>query len=141
MVTHLLDTSVYSQRIRKAPDSAVITRWQELGDALLAISSVCEAELLFGLTKRGSDRLWLEYEEFLKDHLTQIPFGSAEASVYAEAKDSLVAAGTHIGELDLMIGATALAHGLVLATLNIRHFQLIDELEVEDWGSNLPSDQ
>ena len=119
MVTHLLDTSVYSQRIRKAPDSAVITRWKELGDALLAISSVCEAELLFGLTKRRSDRLWLEYEEFLKDHLTQIPFGSAEARVYAEAKNRLMAAGTPIGELDLMIGATALAHGLVVATLNI----------------------
>ena len=134
MITHLLDTSVYSQRIRRAPDPKVMTRWQNLGDASLAVSSVCEAELLFGLERRDSARLWLEYEEFLMDHLTQIPFDSAEARVYAKTKDRLFTSGTPISELDLMIAATAIAHGLVLATLNVRHFQLIYELEVENWG-------
>lgn len=69
MITHLLDTSVYSQRLKRKPIQAVVRRWSELGDAQLAISTICEAELLFGLKKKNAPRLWTEYEQFLKNRL------------------------------------------------------------------------
>jgi len=49
-LTHLLDTSVYCQPLKPTPVEGVVRRWRKLGDASLAISVVCEAELRFGLS-------------------------------------------------------------------------------------------
>jgi tRNA(fMet)-specific endonuclease VapC len=38
-----------------------------------------------------------------------------------------------IGVEDLLIGATALSHGYTIVTANIRHFQRIPNLQVENW--------
>lgn len=134
MLTHLLDTSVYSQRLKPKPVQAVIDRWSSLGNSVLAISSCCEAELLFGLEKKGSRRLWIEYDEFLRDQLTLIPFGYVEAREYARLRHHLSASGDPVAGMDLMIGATALANGLILATLNTSHFSRMPGLKVEDWS-------
>lgn len=48
-VTHLLDTSVYSQPIRKKPVQAAMDRWQAVGDTAVVSSVICEAEVLFGI--------------------------------------------------------------------------------------------
>jgi tRNA(fMet)-specific endonuclease VapC len=134
MLTHLLDTSVYSQRLRPRPLKSVVGRWKMHGNATLAISACCEAELLFGLEKKGSERLRTEYVEYLKDRLTLIPFGYKEAGQYAKLRAHLSARGDPVADLDLMIAATAVANGLILATLNIKHFQKIPGLQVEDWS-------
>jgi tRNA(fMet)-specific endonuclease VapC len=135
MLTHLLDTSVYSQRLRPRPVKNVIKRWKDLGNASLAIAACCEAELLFGLEKKGSVRLWTEYEKYLKDQLTLIPFGYMEAVQYAKLRARLTNLGKPVADFDLMIAATAFANGLTLATLNIRHFENIPNLQVEDWST------
>jgi tRNA(fMet)-specific endonuclease VapC len=134
MLTHLLDTSVYSQRLKPKPSGEVIKRWGLLGNSVLAISSCCEAELLYGLQKKGSKRLWTEYEDYLKDQLTLIPFGYAEALEYGRLRSHLVMTGETIADMDLLIGATALANGLILATLNPAHFVRMPGLKVEDWS-------
>jgi len=40
----------------------------------------------------------------------------------------------YVNPLDLLIAVTAKAKGLILATLNIRHFNIIPGLAVEDWS-------
>lgn len=134
MLTHLLDTSVYSQRLRPHPLAPVVRRWTELGNSALAISACCEAELLFGLEKKGSERLWTEYGEYLKDRLTLIPFGYKESGQYAKLRNILTGRGDPVADLDLMIAATAISNGLVLATLNLKHFEKVPGLQVEDWS-------
>lgn len=134
MITHLLDTSVYSQRLKRRPIDSVVRRWAANGDNRLAISTICEAELLFGLEKKGSERLWCEYKEFLKDKLVILPLDRKAIEAYAEVKAILLSQGRSVGEMDLLIGATALANGLRLATLNLRDFSKIPGLVVEDWS-------
>lgn len=134
MLTHLLDTSVYSQRLRRLPAPEVVRRWAELGDGKLAISTICEAELLFGLEKKNSQRLWAEYDHYLKHKLIVLPLDRAVIGAYARLKAELQNAGVSIAEFDLLIGATALANGLKLATLNTKHFTKIPGLVVEDWA-------
>ena len=56
-VTHLLDTSVYSQRLKPQPHLHAISRWDQLGDSQVVTSTICEAEVLFGIAKKGSTRL------------------------------------------------------------------------------------
>jgi tRNA(fMet)-specific endonuclease VapC len=133
MITHLLDTSVYSQRLKRRPLRKVVRRWSDLGDAKLAISTICEAEILFGLEKKNSGRLWTEYEHYLKHKLVVLPLDRQAIEAYARLKAELQTSGLTVGEFDLLIGATALANNLKLATLNAKDFVKIPGLEVEDW--------
>lgn len=132
-ITHLLDTSVYSQRLRPRPLPGVVRRWRALGDAALAIPAMAEAELLYGLEKKQSDRLWREYRDFLEDRLTVLAVDKAVAAVFGRLKAEKEAAGAPRADFDLWIAATALHHGLILATLNGRHFHDLSGLRVEDW--------
>lgn len=132
-LTHLLDTSVYSQRLRPKPDPGVVKRWQSLGDHRLAISSICEAELLYGLEKRQSPRLWQEYGAALKNALTVLPVDQSVAAIYARLKIRQEAIGEPRADFDLLIAATAISHGLKLATANPKHFANLPGLTVEEW--------
>lgn len=134
MITHLLDTSVYSQRLKRRPVKAVVQRWSTVGDTRLAISTICEAELLFGLEKKGSKRLRTEYGHYLKHKLVVLPLDRQVIEIYARVKAEMQAEGVSVAEFDLLIGATALANQLTLATLNLRDFAKIPGLDVEDWG-------
>jgi predicted nucleic acid-binding protein len=64
-ITHLLDTSVYSQPLKLAPHPGVVARWQALGDARLAISVITEAEVRYGLMLKGSAKLEAAYERMV----------------------------------------------------------------------------
>lgn len=55
------------------------------------------------------------------------------ADVHAELFANLRRAGTLIGAHDMMIAATALAHGLVVVTHNVGEFGRVEALRVEDW--------
>lgn len=134
MPTHLLDTGIYSQRLRPRPLVQVVERWKKLGDDALAISSVCEAELLYGLEKRNSKRLWTEYREFLENRLLLLPVDKTVAAIFGRLKAGQERLGRPRADFDLLIAATALAHGLILATLNSRHFGDLPGLSVEDWS-------
>lgn len=134
MISHLLDTSVYSQRLRPRPLPSVVDRWRRLGDSSLAISGICEAELRYGLARRKSERLWREYHDFLENRLVLLPVDKAVADIYGEIKAAMEVRGKPRADFDLLIAATALSHRLVLVTLNPRHFDGIPGLTVEDWS-------
>lgn len=88
----------------------------------MAISAICESELLYGLKKRNSSRLWTEYHTYLENKLLILPVDQTVAKVYAQLLVESEAMGQSRGDLDLFIAATALANGLQVATLNQKHF-------------------
>jgi len=100
----------------------------------LAVAAVSEGELLFGLRKKGSRRLWLEYEEFLRGKLLLLPYGEAEAREFAEIKADLVRRGIPKGDADIQIAATAQTNGLIVATLNGKDFEPMAGVAAEDWS-------
>lgn len=132
--THLLDTSVYSQPLKRSWVQPAINRWRALGDQVLCVSAICEAELLQGLEHHRSQRLWQIYDQHLKGRLEVIPFDRLAAEAYARIYASERKAGRERPDFDLLIAATAKAHHLILATLNTRHFEGIEGLAVEDWS-------
>ena len=81
--THLLDTSVYSQPLRRAPLQSVERRWRDLGDDRLCTSVICEAELLAGLEARSSKRLWRAYRNILETRIPVIDVDRDVAHAYA----------------------------------------------------------
>ena len=55
------------------------------------------------------------------------------AQAYGPIRAALEKAGTPIGANDLLIAATAVAHGLTLVTHNTREFSRVVGLAIEDW--------
>ena len=59
----------------------------------------------------------------------RLPFGDREAELFKQLRGQKV----RIGSMDLKIAATALAHGALLLSANLRDFQQVPNLHVEDW--------
>lgn len=133
-ITHLLDTSVYCQPLKRVWSPSAVRRWRALGDDSVCISSICLAELLQGLESRHSPGLWSRYEEYLNGRLPVLPVDERVAETYAKLYASQRRAGTLRPQMDLLIAATASAHGLVVATLNAKDFSGIEGVAVEDWS-------
>ena len=132
---YLLDTRVYSQALRRKAVPQVIQRWQETGDANCAISIVTSAEVEWGLHKLAEAAVWTRYELLLKPRLSVLPTDAKVWNHFARMKAVQASQGKPIADLDLLIGATAAAHGLIVATCNLRHFAQVDGLQVEDWSA------
>ncbi len=62
-----------------------------------------------------------------------LPFGLAEARRAAQIRAALEVAGTPIGPYDVLIAATALAHGGTLVTHNVQEFDRVAGLPLVDW--------
>ena len=136
-MTYLLDTTVYSQPLKRLPLESVIRRWREVGDAACTVSVFCEMEVLQGIYMSGSERLQRLYSTVLDGKLTLLDFTIKEAEIYARLQSQAVQLGVTRPTIDLCIAATALRHGLILATLNAKDFTGIPGLQVEDWGEEL----
>lgn len=54
--------------------------------------------------------------------------------LYGENKSLLEEQGKMIGEFDLMIGSCAVHHNLVMVTSNLKHFDHIPNIKLEDWA-------
>ena len=133
MKRYMLDTDISSYVIRKRPDS-VRARFGELDSGQLCISVVSEAELLYGVKAKGSPRaLASMVADFLR-RLHVLDWSRAAAQHYAGIRTKLEAAGTPIGNMDLMIAAHARSAGAVLVTNNEKHFRRVEGLKVENWA-------
>ena len=133
MITHLLDTSVYCQPLKKQPHPSVIQQWMRVGDSALCTSIFCETEILQGLELKNSEKLWQAYREILKERLPILPFDMRVAETYARLQADSIKHGLTRPIFDLLIASTAIAHELILAACNYRDFVSIPDLRVEDW--------
>ena len=61
------------------------------------------------------------------------PFDENAAEEYGRLRAYLEAQGTPIGHPDTQIAAIALANDLTVVTGNVRHFQRVPGLAVENW--------
>lgn len=121
---HLLDTDTASYLI-KAKSPAIEAKLAALVPAMVCISVMTRAELLYGLKRLPPDhRLHLAVRQFLKIVRT-LPWEADAADWYAEIRHHLVSTGQPIGEMDMMIAAHALSAGAVLVTNNSRHYERI----------------
>jgi tRNA(fMet)-specific endonuclease VapC len=131
----LLDTSVYSQPIKRHPLPSVIARWKAGNESDYAVSAICEMELLYGVRLSGSASLERAWQAILRGRFPVLAFDADCAARYASLQAGFVAAGKTKPVFDLMIAATALVHSLELATCNPRDFEGITGLRVADWSA------
>lgn len=54
--------------------------------------------------------------------------------LYGENKAQLEGVGRMIGDFDLLIGSCAIYHDLIMVTSNLKHFDHIPDIKLEDWA-------
>lgn len=134
MTGYLLDTNVLSELMRKRPSPAVVRRVQGLARRELFTSSLCFMELRFGAARHPKGvGLWERIREEIEPLVSILPLGYEEATRAGEVLADLEARGTLIGLEDVLIGSTALVHGISVATRNVKHLERIEGLVVENW--------
>ncbi len=128
---YLLDTNTTSFII-KGNIPAVRHRLVRVPMAQVAISTVTEGELHYGVARRPDARqLQALIHEFLL-RVAILPWDSAAAQEYGRLRATLEREGRPMGNLDMMIGAQALALDMVLVTHD-QAFRRINKLKIEDW--------
>jgi len=133
-MSYLLDTSVFSQPLKKLPNLKTLERWEREGDSRCQTSIVVVSEILWGIKAAESDRLRHGYHTLLEDRLDVLPTDESVWHQFATMKARQRKIGELVGDLDLLISATAKIHRLTIATLNHRDFSRIEGIAWEDWG-------
>ena len=128
---YLLDTNIISDLSRR-PDGRVATRIADVGEDSICTSIIVAAELRYGAAKSDSKPL-SERVELLLSALEILPLEPPADHRYGEIRHHLTRRGTPIGPNDLLIAAHALAADLTLVTANIREFERVPCLRVENW--------
>lgn len=98
----------------------------------LCLSALTLAQLRRGASDRNSAKLHVLIDVLVGD-LAVLPFDQNSADRYADLAANLARRGTPIGEFDTLIAAHALALDLTLVTNNVKHFQRVRGLKVENW--------
>ena len=127
---YMLDTDIASYLIR-GDHPGVTKKFTELYEKCV-ISSITAAELQYGARKRNN-RALTQKVQALCDLIPIISWNEDAATNYAKLRVELESAGTPIGNMDMMIAASALAEEAVLITNNTEHFSRISALNLENW--------
>lgn len=91
------------------------------------------AELLHGAEKSSQPARNLAVVEDFCSRLEVLPYHARAARHYASIRAALERLGTPIGVNDLHIAAHARSEGLVLVTNNLREFDRVPALQLENW--------
>ncbi len=97
------------------------------------MSVISLAELLHGARKSKRTESELALARDLAVTIPVVEVDVATADVYAFVKARMETMGTRLDDLDILIASTAIRMGYTLVTHNLRHFERIDGLTVEDW--------
>lgn len=135
MNKYLLDTDICSYIIKKRPRE-VLERFKAVSPMQLGISVITLAELLYGVEHSSSKTINLPIIENFVSHLQVLPWESEAAVHYSKLRVLLEQQGTPIGNMDLMIAAHALSLGRIVVTNNLRHFEKVPHLQIENWTTS-----
>lgn len=133
MTLYMLDTNIASHLIR-GDIPAVRQRIVRVAIESIVISSVTEAELRYGLAKRGYPKALTQAVQLFLERVETLPWSSQVAAVYAELRTKAEGAGSPLAPLDMMIAAHAKAADATLVTRDKAFKAKTLELTLEDWS-------
>jgi len=132
MLEYMLDTNICIYVIKNRPD-ALRERFDQLAEAL-CISTITLGELLYGVEKSARRSQNLEAIEQFTARLEVLPFSPKAAAHFGQIRAELARVGRPCGAYDMLIAAHARSEGLMLITNNVREFERMPGLRVENWA-------
>jgi predicted nucleic acid-binding protein len=135
----VLDTNVISEPLRATPSEKVLEWMRSEPISSLYITTITEAELLFGAALLPTGRRRQALEAVIMRVLTTqfagriLSFDSPAASEFADIAAGRRRAGRPIGEADARIAAIVRSRGARLATRNIADFASCGVSIIDPW--------
>jgi predicted nucleic acid-binding protein len=127
-VTYLIDTDWLINVFVGVPSAVQAVRalpTEEVGVSIVSHGEVFEGAFGFPDTQDRLER----YRAFLGQYST-IPLSGPIMEIFGSVRSDLRRSGQRISDFDLLIGATAVHHNLIVLTRNVRHFTRIPGLQL-----------
>ncbi len=128
----LLDTNICIYVIKQKP-SSVKQRLQAIESSDVGISIVTLAELEYGAAKSQNPERNRQILSTFCAPFEIVGLSEEDARILGNIRADLERRGQPIGSYDLLIAAQALSRSLTLVTNNVREFQRIEGLIIENW--------
>ena len=109
----------------------VIEKLNEVGIDNCAISEITLAELVFGAEKSNNPKKNHKLIEKFIGQLSILPIFDA-IQTYGKEKARLQSEGKMISDFDLLIGCTSIENDLIMVTENIKEFDRIKGIRIEN---------
>jgi tRNA(fMet)-specific endonuclease VapC len=136
MSPSLIDTDTLSEII-KGRDQHVLRRAGEYLSVhqRFTFSIITRYEILRGLKAKGAPRQIASFELRCRESIV-LPLSDAIVEKASDIYGDLYRTGQLISDADILIAATAMAHGLDLVTENPGHFSRVLHLHTESWRTS-----
>lgn len=124
-MTILVDANILSEATRPEPDPKVVA-WLTRNEKDLAVDPVILGEIRFGILQLPAGKRRERLEQWFSRGVSQIyclDWNAATGMRWAQLLADLRAEGNAMPIKDSLIAATALTHGLPIATRNRRDFE------------------
>jgi predicted nucleic acid-binding protein len=132
---YLLDTNIVSEIVKPIPDGVVMTKLTAQRPDRLFASEMTRFELREGALRRAdAAALWERIQAQVLPLVNWLPVTRPIAETAGEIAASLRKMGRPPkGPVDPLLAATASVHGLTLVTRNVRDFEYVPHLVIENW--------
>ncbi len=127
---YLLDTNICIHLFRGKFN--LIEKFQQINIEDCAISEITLAELIFGAENSPNSKKNYKIIDTFSEQVKILPIFNS-IPIYAKEKVRLRKKGIMISDFDLLIGSTAIANDLIMITENIKEFERISKIEIENW--------
>lgn len=130
-MNYLIDTNIFIAALKGHP--LVRKRLESLPALSILVSPIVLGELETGVEKSTQAERNRTRLSSVVDGLTVPPLDASVSKAYAQIRAQLERQGAPIGANDLWIAAQALALGAILVTDNLREFDRVPRLVLENW--------
>lgn len=131
---YLFDTDALSQIIRRSPSLTFVRRLASIPSDQQITSTITIGEMVYGAYKSDRPEYFIEkLEKLVWPNIQALPFDEGSAKVYGKVRAEMEKRGVSLMEPDLRIASIALHHNLMVVTGNVRHFNKVPGLVVENW--------
>ncbi|MGU9851427.1 type II toxin-antitoxin system tRNA(fMet)-specific endonuclease VapC [Pseudomonas koreensis] len=131
MIKYMLDTNICIFTIKNKPQ--IVRESFNRHSGQLCISAITLMELIYGAEKSAAPERNLSVVEGFVARLEVLAFDNDAAAQAGMIRSELAKAGTPIGPYDQMIAGHARSQGLIVVTNNVREFERVSGLRIEDW--------
>lgn len=107
-----------------------VRRLEALLPGGIGLSIISLAELYDGLARSRNPDADSEALRLFLEAVDVVPLDDAACQVFGEERARLRDKGNLIGDMDILIGATAISNELTLLTNNTRHFERMQGLSI-----------
>jgi tRNA(fMet)-specific endonuclease VapC len=130
---YLLDTNICIYIIKKKP-AEVFEKFKNLTIGDVGLSSITLAELQYGIEKSSNSEKNREALEKFLTPIEIIDYGYEATVEYGKIRAELEKKGITIGPLDMLIASHAKSLDVIPVTNNVREFERIAGLRIENWA-------